>query len=347
MAKIVCFDTKSYDIETFNAANSAFGFDITYIHDRLTAGTVALAQGADAVCLFVHDAVDSELARQLAASGVSHIALRSAGYNHIDLKSVYDHKIHVTRVPAYSPYAVAEHAAALLLTLIRKTHKAYNRTRESNFNITGLTGFDLHGKTAGVIGAGKIGRIMIRILRGFGMNVLVADHYHDSVFEDETGCRFTSVEEIYSTSDIISLHCPLTPDTHHMISREAIHSMKKGVIIINTSRGMLIDTLALIEGLKEGQIGGAGLDVYEEENEYFFHDFSMTHIDDDQLARLLSFNNVLITSHQAFLTQEALQNIAETTLQNIADFLEEKPLKNEICYRCGGDCKKELQGRCF
>lgn len=348
MTHIVFYDAKTYDISSFEAHNRDGRFTFTFISDRISLHNTALARGADAVCLFVNDQVDEKIAAALKEQGVDTIVLRSAGYNNIDLKAVYEQRIHVLRVPAYSPYAVAEHAAALIMTLNRKTHKAYNRTRESNFNIAGLTGFDLHGKRAGIIGAGKIGKIMIQIMRGFGMYVSVFDRYEDEKLKQDPMITYCELPELYRSSEIISLHCPLTPETHHLIDREAVSMMKDGVMLINTSRGQLIDTAALLEGLKDKKIGAAGLDVYEEESEYFFHDYSLSHIQDDQLARLLSFNNVLITSHQGFLTQEALDNIAETTLKNVdAARSEESPLTNEICYRCGGECRKKTTGRCF
>jgi D-lactate dehydrogenase len=295
----------------------------------------------------VNDRVTPEIADALYENGVRLVALRAAGYNNIDLEAVYE-KIHVVRVPSYSPHAVAEHAAALILCLNRKIHKAYYRTRDNNFNINGLLGFDLHGKTAGVIGTGQIGKIMIRILRGFGMRVLAYDLYPDEAFSRETGCQYAALPRLYAESDVISLHCPLTAETRHLVNAESLSRMKRGVMLINTGRGHLIDTQALIDALKNGKVGAAGLDVYEEESEYFFEDFSSTLITDDVLARLLSFHNVLITSHQGFFTREALRNIACTTLENIRDFFENKPLRNEICYRCKKDfCRKAEKGACF
>ena len=345
--KIVFYDAKPYDIESFEAIADQGEFRFSFVTDRLRPDTASLMYGADAVCLFVNDQVTEETAELIASYGIRLIALRCAGYNNIDLKAVYSRKIHVVRVPAYSPHAVAEHAAALLMALNRKTHKAYNRTRESNFNIAGLTGFDLHGKKVGIIGAGRIGRVMISIMRGFGTKLLIHDRYRDPALLEDPMVSYVELPELYAESDIISLHCPLTDGTYHMINREAIGKMKQGVILINTSRGQLIDTAALLEGLKSEKVGGAGLDVYEEESEYFFHDYSLSHIDDDQLARLLSFNNVLITSHQGFLTREALANIAQTTVENLRAYFSDAPLPNEVCYRCESGCVKEEKGRCF
>ncbi len=345
--KIVFFDAKPYDIESFESHLDPKEFSLSFVSDRLSEHTASMMYGADAISLFVNDQVTEEIAELIDSYNIKLIALRCAGYNNIDLKAVYARKIHVVRVPAYSPYAVAEHATALLMALNRKTHKAYNRTRESNFNISGLTGFDLHGKTIGVIGAGKIGRVMVAIMKGFGTQVLIHDRYEDPELASDPQITFTDLDTLYSSSDIISLHCPLTDGTHHLIDERSLSLMKDGVILINTSRGQLIKTSALVEGLKTGKIGGAGLDVYEEESEYFFHDYSLSHIDDDNLARLLSFNNVLITSHQAFLTHEALTNIAETTYENLRAYFNERPLANEVCYRCDTTCVKETTGRCF
>jgi D-lactate dehydrogenase len=261
------------------------------------------------------------------------VALRCAGYNNVDFKAASG-LIHVVRVPDYSPYAVAEHAMALILGLNRKTHKAYYRTRDGNFSINGLLGFDLHGKTAGVVGTGKIGRCLIRILQGFGMEVLAYDPFPDADYSKASGVQFVSLDTLFAGSDVVSLHCPLTPDTEYLINEQAIAQLKPGVLLVNTGRGKLIHTQALIQGLKSGRIGGAGLDVYEEEENYFFEDFSSEMIDDDVLARLLTFPNVLITSHQAFFTREALHNIATTTLNNLQAFFDGRPLVNEICTNC-------------
>ncbi|MGL4368411.1 MAG: 2-hydroxyacid dehydrogenase, partial [Spirochaetota bacterium] len=273
--------------------------------------------------------------------------MRCAGYNNVDLKAAYG-KMHVARVPAYSPYAVAEHAVALIMTLNRKTHKAYFRTRDNNFTINGFNGFDMNGKTAGVAGTGKIGKVLIKILKGFGMDVLAYDSFEDADAARELGFTYVPLDELYRRSDIISLHCPLTKETRYMINEDTIAAMKAGVMIINTGRGQLIDTKALIKGLKSRKIGSAGLDVYEEEGDYFFEDFSVKGLDDDLLARLLTFPNVLVTSHQAFFTNEALAKIADTTLGNVKLFLEKGEIPNEICYRCqSGECLKKKTGKCF
>lgn len=348
--KILFYDAKPYDIEFFEKANQKYGYEFKFFKEKLDRETAVLSKGYNVVCLFVNDDANKEVIEKLKENDVDLIALRCAGYNNVDLNAAYKNKIHVVRVPAYSPYAVAEHTIALMLTLNRKTHKAYLRTRELNFSINGLMGFDMHGKTVGVIGTGQIGKIAIQILKGFGVKILAYDVYPDKNFAEMIGFEYTNLDKIFSESDIITLHCPLTPETKYIINENSIAKMKDGVIIINTSRGKLIDTKALINGLKTGKIGGAGLDVYEEESEYFFEDYSSQILPDDILARLLTFPNVVITSHQAFFTKEALTNIAETTLQNIKDFYDGVPLKNEICYRCGQSfptCDKTKKGRCF
>lgn len=328
--KIAFFGTKPYDRESFDQANEAYGFDIRYFKGHLTPESAILAQGAAAVCIFVNDTADAAAIDALKEQGVPLIALRCAGFNNVDLEAAARDGITVVRVPAYSPYAVAEHAVALMLALNRKIHRAYWRTRDGNFALHGLMGFDMHGKTAGIIGTGKIARILIRILRGFGMEVLGYDLYPDKAFAREVGMRYVTLDELYAQSDIISLHCPLTEQTRYLIDSSAIERMKPGVVLINTGRGQLIHSQALIDGLKEKKIGAAGLDVYEEEGDYFYEDKSDKIIDDDTLARLLSFNNVIVTSHQGFFTREALANIAETTLSNIRDFTEGRPLANEV-----------------
>jgi len=345
--KIAFFDSKPYDIESFEQKNSLFKHEMKFFESKLNKDTAPLAQGYDAVCAFVNDTVDGGVIQILADLNIKLLVMRCAGYNNVDLKAAYG-KIHVLRVPAYSPYAVAEHALSLIMTLNRKTHKAYNRTKENNFTLKGLTGFDMRGKTIGIIGTGTIGRVMIGLLRGFGMNILAYDPYPNKQAEQELGFTYTSLEELFRQSDIISLHCPLTPETKYIIGPKAIDLMKPGVIVINTGRGGLIDSQALVEGLKSKRIGGAGLDVYEEEGEYFFEDLSTEGISDDTLARLLSFPNALITSHQAFLTREALANIAETTLENVQAFEKQRPLDNEVCYRCSEEnCPRKTKGRCF
>ncbi|MBN2314580.1 MAG: 2-hydroxyacid dehydrogenase [Sedimentisphaerales bacterium] len=338
--KIAFFDTKPYDRQFFDHINEAFRFDITYFDTHLNADTVELTHGFDAVCVFVNDSIDKPVIDHLVDHSVRIAALRCAGYNNVDFSTAFG-RLHVVRVPDYSPFAVAEHAAALMLSLNRKTHKAYYRTREGNFSINGLLGFDMHGKTAGIIGAGKIGRCLINILKGFGMEVLVYDLFPDQAYALDHNITYVDLPELYSQSDVISLHCPLTPETRYMINKETISNFKDGVMIINTGRGQLINTKALIEGLKSGKIGAAGLDVYEEESEYFFEDRSVEMIKDDVLARLLTFPNVLVTSHQGFFTAEALSNIAHTTLKNLNDFFEKGYLENEICYRCQEPCPKD------
>ena len=329
---IAFFGTKPYDEKSFNIANELYGFDIRYYKGHLNKNNLILTQGADVVCIFVNDTADKDIIDAMVENGVKLLALRNAGFNNVDLKAA-EGKLKVVRVPAYSPYAVAEYAVALMLTLNRKIHRAYWRTRDGNFSLHGLMGLDMHGKTGGIIGTGKIAKIFIRILKGFGMNILANDLYPDYKFAQEMGITYTSLDELYHNADIISLHCPLTDETKYIINADSISKMKDGVMLINTGRGMLIHTNDLIEGLKNKKIGSAGLDVYEEESEYFYEDKSDKIIDDDALARLLSFNNVVVTSHQAFFTHEAMQNIAETTLQNIQDFINNKELINEVKYK--------------
>ena len=345
--RIAFFDTKPYDRQFFETVNQGYGYDIKFFSSHLTIDNVSLTRGFDAVCVFVNDALTKEIIDSLHEYGIKLIALRSAGFNNVDLKAVFK-KIHVVRVPAYSPYAVAEHAVALMLTLNRKTHKAYYRTRDNNFTINGLLGFDMYGKTAGIIGTGLIGRKVIDILKGFGMNVVAYDLYPNDAYAAEREITYVSLNELYSQSDIISLHCPLTPENYHLINGAAIKKMKPGVMIINTGRGQLIDTLDLVEGLKRHKIGSAGLDVYEEETDYFFEDWSNTVVDDDVLARLTTFPNVLITSHQGFFTHEALSNIAGTTLENIDLFFNKNELPNEVCYQCKDNvCRNRGKSKCF
>ena len=326
---IAFFGTKPYDEASFNDKNKEFGFEFRYYKGHLNKNNVLLTQGVDAVCIFVNDTADAAVIDAMVDNGVKLLALRCAGFNNVDLKAAKG-KLPVVRVPAYSPYAVAEYSLALMLSLNRKIHRAYWRTRDGNFSLNGLMGFDMHGKTIGIIGTGKIAKILIRLLKGFGMRILAYDLYPDMKFAGEEGISYVSLDELYRESDIISLHCPLTDQTKYMIDKDSIDKMKEGVMIINTGRGQLINTNDLIEGLKEKKIAAAGLDVYEEEGEYFYEDKSDKIIDDDVLARLLSFNNVIVTSHQAFFTKEALHNIAETTLQNIEDFRCHRPLVNEV-----------------
>mgnify|MGYP000608273463 CR=1 FL=1 len=329
---IAFFGTKPYDEASFNEKNREFGFELRFYKGHLNKNNVILTQGVDVVCIFVNDTANAEVIRLMAANGVKLLALRCAGYNNVDLKAAAECGIAVVRVPAYSPYAVAEYTVALMLSLNRKVHRAYWRTRDGNFALHGLLGFDMHGKTAGIVGTGKIARALIRILWGFGMEVLGYDPCPDEAFARESGMTYVPLTELYRRSDIISLHCPLTDRTLHMIDAEAIGQMKDGVIIINTGRGQLIRTSDLIEGLKEKKIGAAGLDVYEEEADYFYQDTSDRIMDDDMLARLLSFNNVILTSHQGFFTREALDNIARTTLENIQAFSRGECL-NEVKYK--------------
>lgn len=328
--KITFFGTQPYDRESFDRIGGAYGFELRYHRNHLNANNAILAKGSDAVCIFVNDTADAETIGQLSELGVKLIALRCAGFNNVDLAAAARCHIPVVRVPAYSPHAVAEHAVALMLSLNRKIHRAYWRTRDGNFSLHGLLGFDMYGKTAGIIGTGKIARELIHILKGFGMDVLAHDIYPDAEYARTAGITYVPLEELYARADIISLHCPLTDQTRYMIGDVAIAHMKPGVMLINTGRGQLIHTEALIDGLKEKKVGAAGLDVYEEEAGYFYEDTSDRIMDDDVLARLLSFNNVIVTSHQGFFTREALDNIARTTLQNIADFDQHRKLVNEV-----------------
>jgi len=343
--KIAFFDTKPYDKESFERISDENDVKIKYFETKLNEDTADLAQGFDGVCVFVNDTVNAAVIDRLCQLGVKLIALRCAGFNNVDMKHAFG-KIHVLRVPAYSPYAVAEHAMAMLLTSIRRIHKAYIRTKDFNFSLSGMTGFDLHGKTVGVIGTGRIGRVFIDICRGFGMKVLAYDKFQAEGLADGKMVKYVSLDELFSDSDIISLHCPLTDETYHVIDEKALDKCKKGVVIINTSRGALVDAEALLEGIKARKVGAACLDVYEEESELFFEDFSGHIVEDDILTRLISMPNVIVTSHQAFLTREALANIAETTIKNIKEFSEKGQCPNELCYRGGNteDCKT---GKCF
>lgn len=323
--KIAFFSAKEYDIQSFSNSQLFSEFEIKFFETGLTEDTVNLAVGFDAVCVFVNDSIDETLIDALVGCGIRLIALRCAGYNNINIEYAKG-KVNIVRVPAYSPHAVAEHAMALLLTSIRRIHKAYNRTREFNFSLNGLMGFDLHGKTIGVVGTGKIGRVFIDICKGFGMDVIAYDKYP----VPDADINYVSTDELWAKSDIISFHCPLTDETKHMLNESTVKKLKKGVVIINTSRGALIDTEALLDGIKERKIGAACLDVYEEESGIFFHDFSGHIIEDDTLARLISMSNVIVTSHQGFLTEEALENIADITLRNVKQFFEEGRCDNEI-----------------
>ena len=343
--KIAFFDTKPYDKPSFDKYGEQHGVEFKYFETKLNEDTAELAHGFDGVCAFVNDTVNAEVIDKLHELGVKVLALRCAGFNNVDMKHAYG-KLHVLRVPAYSPYAVAEHTIALLLTSIRRIHKAYIRSKDFNFSLSGLTGFDLHGKTVGVIGTGRIGRVFIDICRGFGMKVLAYDKFPAKEIEDGERVRYVELDEIFEKSDVISLHCPLTDETHHLIDADALERCKKGVIILNTSRGALVDAEALLAAIKSRKVGAACLDVYEEESDLFFEDNSGHIMEDDTLARLISMPNVIVTSHQAFLTEEALSNIAETTVQNIVDIFERGQCPNELCYRAGSteDCKS---GKCF
>ena len=326
---IAFFDTKQYDIPAFEKYSKDSGITFKFFETKLNEDTVRLAKGFDGVCVFVNDSVNAAVIDKMEKMGVKVLALRCAGFNNVDIKHAQG-KIHIFRVPAYSPYAVAEHAMAMLLTSVRRIHKAYIRSKDFNFSLNGLTGFDLHGKTLGVIGTGRIGRVFIDICLGFGMNVLAYDKFPAKELENKDNVKYVELDELFKNSDIISLHCPLTEETHYMIDKRAIDTCKKGVIIINTSRGALVDSEALLNGIKDRQIGGACLDVYEEESDLFFEDNSGHILEDDTLARLITMPNVIVTSHQAFLTEEALENIAETTVQNILEFFKTGECKNSI-----------------
>ncbi|WP_055482836.1 2-hydroxyacid dehydrogenase [Sphaerimonospora mesophila] len=317
--RVAVFSAKPYDEQSLRAANDEAGHEMVFLESRLSAKTAALAAGCEAVCAFVNDDLGAETLTALAGHGVRLIALRSAGFNHVDLAAAARLGLTVARVPGYSPHAVAEHCAGLILTLNRKIHRAFNRVRENNFNLTGLLGFDLHDKTVGVIGTGKIGVCFVRIMAGFGCRVLATDPY-PSEEARRAGAEYVPLDTLLAESHIVTLHCPLGPDTHHLIDRERIARMRDGVMLINTSRGALVDTAAVIQGLKSGKIGYLGLDVYEEEADLFFEDLSDQLPRDEVFSRLLTFPNVLITGHQAFFTAEALHNIAATTISNITAF---------------------------
>jgi D-lactate dehydrogenase len=327
--KVAIFSTKAYDRIFLEAANRQHSHDLVFFEPRLTQVTAALAQGFTAVCIFVNDQLGADVIGILAQAGVQLIALRCAGFNNVDLAAAQQHGLTVVRVPGYSPHAVAEHTVALLLTLNRKIHRAHARVREGNFALDGLLGFDIHGLTVGIIGTGKIGIEVAHIMRGFGCRLLAYDLFPNPE-ATAIGISYISLTDLLAQSDIITLHAPLTPQTHHLISAQAISQMKRGVTLINTSRGALVDTQAVIDGLKSGQIGYLGLDVYEEEADLFFEDLSNQVIQDDLFSRLLTFPNVVITGHQAFFTSNALQNIAETTMANIMAFEQNHPLPNAL-----------------
>lgn len=317
--KVAVFSTKPYDREHFEAANRDFGHELTFYDPHLEPGTAVLARGFPCVCPFVNDRLDREVLTLLAAGGTRHLALRSAGFNHVDLEAAAGLDLAVSRVPAYSPHAVAEHAVGLILTLNRKLHRAYLRVREANFSLNGLCGFDLCGRTVGVVGTGQIGAILARIMEGFGCRVLAYDPRPNPDCQ-KRGVRYVPLDDLFREADIVSLHCPLTPDTHHLVNAERLARMKPGAMLINTGRGALIDTPAVVQALKAGRLGHLGMDVYEEEEGLFFEDLSLTVVQDDVLMRLLTFPNVMITAHQGFFTEEALHNIARTTLANVTAF---------------------------
>ncbi len=328
--KIAFYDTRPYDCEAFTEANKEFFYNIDFFDFHLTEKTALTAKGYDVVCAFVNDTINEAVIKKLSECGVKLIALRCAGYNNVDLKAAEQAGIKVVRVPAYSPNSVAEHALALLLSLTRRVPQAYLRTRTGNFTLNGLTGRDLHGLTAGILGTGRIGKIMAEILAGIGMNVEVYDIYPDMAWAEQHNFKYVQLTQLFTDSDVLSLHCPLTEDTKYIVNAQSLQLMKHDAVIINTGRGALIDTTALIHSLKKQTIGGAALDVYEEENKYFFDDWSINVIRDDVLARLLTFPNVIITAHQSFLTTNALKAIAETTLSNIRSFYDGPELNNEV-----------------
>lgn len=317
MTTAALYDAKPYDREYFTSAPGQEALSWRFHEFRLNAETAATAAGCDAVCVFVNDRIDRACLSELAAGGVRHVALRCAGFNNVDVAAAAELGITITRVPAYSPHAVAEHAVALLLTLNRRIHRAHNRVREQNFSLAGLVGFDIHGKTVGIVGTGKIGRVAAQIFRGFGARVLGYDPCRDDTWSQEHGVDYADLDTVLQASDVLSLHLPLTPETLHLINQDTLARMKPGAYLINTSRGKLVETTALIAALKSGRLGGVALDVYEEEEGIFFEDFSDRVLPDDELSRLLTFPNVLITSHQAFLTREALAEIARVTTTNL------------------------------
>lgn len=327
--KIACFSTKSYDRESFDRFLPETDHSFSYFEAKLDKHTVSLAEGHDAICTFVNDHIDAGIIAKLNLLGIRLIALRCAGYNQVDLKAAAEKGIKIARVPAYSPEAVAEHAFALILTLARKTHKAYNRVRENNFSLEGLTGVNIHGKTVGVIGTGAIGRAFCRIAKGFGCTILAYDVFENDEMK-QLGVKYLPMNEVLSKSHIISLHCPLTPETHHLINSDSIAHMQNGLALINTSRGALIETKSVIRALKNKKIGYLGIDVYEQEENIFFKNLSEEIMQDEQISRLMTFPNVLVTGHQAFLTKEALEQISRTTLGNITAFEKGDPLVNEI-----------------
>ena len=335
MAKIAFFSTQSYDRHFFADRSKKHHFE--FFETRLKSNTVQLAEGFDGVCVFVNDKLNQANLKQLAEMNVRLVALRCAGFNNVDLKAAEKYNIRVMRVPAYSPEAVAEHAMALTLTLARKTHKAYGRVRDGNFSLERLSGFNIHGKTIGVIGTGKIGQAFIRIIRGFGANVIAYDKYPSEEMK-QLGVQYKQLDEVFAGSDILSLHCPLTPETHHLINEKTLHKMKKGAMLVNTSRGKLIDTSAVIDSLKESHLGFLAIDVYEEEDKLFFRDLSETVIRDNQIAQLMAYPNVLITAHMGFFTRESLEEITRITLNNFDDYDSGKESENEVSCKLIKDC---------
>lgn len=329
MVKILFYDTKEYDKKLFERYNKDYGFEIKYLESKLNNETAPLANGYDAVCIFVNDRADKETLDILKECGVKLIVLRCAGYNNVDIKNLPE-GMSVVRVPRYSPYAVAEHAVALLLSVDRKIYKSYQRTKKYNFTLNGLLGFDIHGKTVGVIGTGKIGKVFINIMKGFGTEILAYDVYPDEKAAQEMGFRYTTLDELYEKSDIISLHCPLTDENTNMINKDSIEKMKKGVVIINTSRGKLINSDDLIDALGKGKIGGLGLDVFDEEEDFFLNDMSNSYYRNTELSILLTMPNVVITSHQAFFTKEALDKIGKVSMDNIKEFFETGSCENFV-----------------
>ena len=327
--RIIFFDIKDYDREFFEKYGKNYNYEMSFFKSRLSLENVHLTKGYDVVCAFTNDDIGKETIDAMAENGVRLLAMRCAGFNNVSLKYIHN-RFKVVRVPAYSPHAIAEYTVGLILAVNRKINKAYVRTREGNFSINGLMGVDLYGKTAGIIGTGKIGQILIKILKGFDMKVIAYDLFPNQKVAEELGFEYVSLDELYANSDIISLNCPLTKDTQYMINRRSMLKMKDGVILVNTGRGQLIDSADLVEALKDKKVGAVALDVYEEEEDYFFEDKSTQVIEDDILGRLLSFYNVLITSHQAYFTKEAVEAITVTTLNNIKDFIEGKPLVNEV-----------------
>ncbi len=335
MTKIAFFSTQAYDRYFFENSSDKHRFE--FFETRLKSNTVQLADGFDGVCVFVNDKVDADILKRLSEMDVGLVALRCAGFNNVDLKAAEKHNVRIMRVPAYSPEAVAEHAVALILTLARKTHKAYNRIRDGNFSLDRLTGFNVNGKTIGVIGTGKIGQAFIRIAQGFGTEIIAFDKYPSKALTQK-GVHYMALDDVLANSDILSLHCPLTPETSHLINQETLGKMKKGAMLINTSRGKLVDTSAVIESLKQNHLGSLGIDVYEQEEKLFFRDLSEVIIRDDQIARLMLFPNVLITAHQGFFTKESLEEITRITLKNFDDYENKQETENEVSCKLLKEC---------